>query len=287
MPRTGKKALRIPLIAAGLGALVAGSPLVSTVSPAAPKAAQFVTPCGFSHRAPDDPIVAPGRPGASHSHDFFGNASTRASSTYASLRRAATLCRRPADTAAYWVPTLYRNGRAVTPSGAQIYYRAGGKAPSSVRAFPAGLKVIAGDSNARSPQPTRVTSWHCGPGSGVDNRSQVPTCPTGYSLRLRVRFPDCWDGRRLDSANHKSHLAYSARRRCPGSHPTPVPLLALNIRYPISGGSGVTLSSGSQYSAHADFFNAWNQEELRRLVRRCINGGPVEQRPPCTAPRRR
>ena len=46
----------------------------------------FTTDCFPSHRAPDDPIVFPGQPGASHSHDFFGNTTTDASSTYASMR---------------------------------------------------------------------------------------------------------------------------------------------------------------------------------------------------------
>jgi hypothetical protein len=28
-------------------------------------------------------------------------------------------------------------------------------------------------------------------------------------LQLDVIFPDCWDGRHLDSPDHKSHMAYS------------------------------------------------------------------------------
>ena len=34
---------------------------------------QFVLRCKYSHTLMDDPIVFPGRPGASHMHDFFGN----------------------------------------------------------------------------------------------------------------------------------------------------------------------------------------------------------------------
>jgi hypothetical protein len=33
----------------------------------------------------------------------------------------------------------------------------------------------------------------------------------------------------------------------------------------------VTLASGSPYSAHADFFNAWRQSDLQALVDGCIN----------------
>jgi hypothetical protein len=60
----------------------------------------FVSACGFSHRAPDDPIVSPGRPGSSHDHSFVGNVTTGAFSTMKSLLSAATTCRRADDTAA-------------------------------------------------------------------------------------------------------------------------------------------------------------------------------------------
>ena len=51
---------------------------------------QFVVKCGFSHTAPNDPIVHPGMTGMSHSHDFFGNRGTDADSTAASLLGGAT-----------------------------------------------------------------------------------------------------------------------------------------------------------------------------------------------------
>ena len=75
----------------------------------------FVSACTFTHRAPDDPIVFFGRPGASHDHSFVGNTSTNASSTLESLLAAGTTCHRPGDTAAYWMPTLLVDGRPVMP----------------------------------------------------------------------------------------------------------------------------------------------------------------------------
>jgi Domain of unknown function (DUF1996) len=101
----------------------------------------------------------------------------------------------------------------------------------------------------------------------------VPTCPDtrGQSLRLHVNFPSCWDGRHPDSADHKSHMAYPVRGECPASHPVGLPAITLIFRYPITGGAGVTLSSGGQYSAHADFFNAWRQGTLTSLVNTCLN----------------
>jgi hypothetical protein len=263
--------------------LAIAAPLV-LVSPSAaqePSSPIFAVRCDFSHRAPDDPIVAPGQPGGSHDHDFLGNTSTNAFSTHESLRAAGTRCRRPADTAAYWVPTLYSGGQAIQPAQANIYYSAAGKPRDAVEAHPAGLRIVAGDARATAPQSARVVSWHCGAGSGVNAQATVPTCPAPHQLRVRVRFPDCWDGTNLDSADHKSHLAYARRGMCPAMHPVPLPSVALNVRYPIAGGPDVTLSSGPPHTAHGDFFNAWDQAELERLVELCINGSGSPDRRAC------
>jgi hypothetical protein len=231
----------------------------------------FVSACGFSHRAPDDPIVFPGEPGRSHDHTFVGNTSTSARSSLASLSRASTTCRRAGDTAAYWMPTLVAGGRAVTPRAATIYYRRRTFEP--VRAFPPGLRMIAGDARATEPQSSRVTFWSCGALSGVPPSSSVPSCPDARraDLRLHVRFPSCWNGVSLDSADHQSHMAYPRAGRCPVSNPVAVPALAVIFRYPVAGGADAALASGGQYSGHADFFNAWNQQELASLVEGCLN----------------
>ena len=274
-------------LAAALALVAVGASLASASS--LPQEPIFVSPCAFSHRAADDPIVFPGKPGAAHSHDFFGNRTTDAHSTRGSLLRRPTTCRRPADTAAYWVPTVLQNGRRLTPVRSHVYYRTGKKPFADVRPHPPGLRVIAGDAKAVGPQGIEVTSWHCGeePDGSFLRREDVPLCARGRELHLQVRFQDCWDGRRLDSADHKSHMAYSvAGKRCPSTHPVSVPKIAFNIAYPTRGGPGVKLSSGSRYTAHADFLNAWKQRVLADLVRRCINGGPVPRHdPPCAAPR--
>jgi hypothetical protein len=231
----------------------------------------FVSSCRFSHRRGDDPIVFPGRPGMSHDHSFVGNMSTNAFSTLRALRAAGTTCRREGDTAAYWMPTVALNGLAVAPRGATIYYRRRTLEP--VRPFPAGLKMIAGNSRATAPQDLRVTYWNCGAQAGTRPSASVPTCPEGRAteLRLHVNFPNCWDGVHRDSQDHQSHMAYSMRGQCPATHPVPVPAISLIYRYPIAGGEGVSLSSGSQFSGHADFFNAWQQGTLVSLVQTCLN----------------
>lgn len=231
----------------------------------------FVSRCSFSHRAPDDPIVFPGRPGLSHNHTFVGNRTTSASSTLSSLLAGGTTCERPGDTAAYWMPTLFVDGQAITPVFAQIYYRR--STTAHVEAFPPGFRMIAGNAKATSPQPLRVVHWNCGVDGGVAPTSAVPTCPDArkHSLRLHVRFPSCWDGRNLDSADHQSHVVYPAGGRCPVRFAHALPQISLIYVYPVTGAGNVSLASGSPLSAHADFFNAWRQSDLQALVDRCLD----------------
>ena len=232
----------------------------------------FISACRFSHRAADDPIIYPGKPGLSHDHSFVGNTSTGAFSTLASLRATGTTtCQRPGDTAAYWVPTLIVDGKAVAPRGATIYYRR--RTTDHVQPFPQGLKMIAGDSHSMTPQSLRVAFWNCGVQTMIPPSSTAPACPDerGSGLRLHVNFPSCWDGRQLDSTDHQSHMAYSRAGSCPATHPVSVPAISLIYRYPVVGEHAIALTSGGEYSGHADFFNAWNPHTLARLVDSCLN----------------
>jgi hypothetical protein len=232
----------------------------------------FAIGCGFSHRNQDDPIVFPGQRGRSHDHTYFGNRSTNASSTPDSLRAAGTTsCRLRADTAAYWAPTLIARNGPVRPVGAVAFYVR--RTTEPVQPFPAGLQMVAGSAAARTAQSRTITFWSCGPRGGGTRSSSIPTCPGGprSDLHLHVNFPNCWDGERLDSRDHQSHMAYSADGACPGSHPIEVPGLSLVIDYGIAGGAGLELSSGGQFSGHADFVNAWNQRVLTALVDRYLN----------------
>jgi Domain of unknown function (DUF1996) len=265
----------------------------------------FYANCRFSHTNDDDPIVYPHQPGKSHAHTFFGNSSTNAHSTLASLRKARTTCKPRADKAAYWIPTLYQGDREVRPSKAQFYFNLRGY--DRMRAFPPGLKVVAGNAHSTRPQSTRVVYWAC---AGSESLRSAPltrppascarvrlkrkkgifkpcaTCPPRplppprtkpkVLLELHVNFPDCWDGKHLDSPDHHSHMAYSRAYVCPASHPVKVPLIRLNVRYPITGGEGVHLSPGGVLTGHADFFNAWDQRFLTRLVDTCFHDRPCD-----------
>lgn len=269
------------------GLLILSLPARGASPPSGPVAqgiGTFEAVCDYSHRAKDDPIVFPRGPGAAHSHDFFGARNTSAFSTNESIRKAPTSCVRYSsakpdmDRSAYWAPTLYVNGEAVNPTKVGAYYSTGICHQKMIKSFPSNLRVIAGQAGG-GPQEVngeRVWFYMCRGGTlQPGSASRAPLC-ADQSLELVMRFPDCWDGKRLDSSDHQSHMAYSRRkssapvRTCPSTHPSLVPALQMSIKYPTQGGASVRLASGGINSAHADFMNGWDKERFSALVINCL-----------------
>lgn len=233
--------------------------------------AQFVVECGFSHAAPDDPIVFPDQPGMSHLHAFFGSTEVDASTRPSDLLGTETTCDQPLDHAAYWVPMLLRDGQPLTPTKSTAYYRPGLEVePTSVQAYPPGLVMLAGNPGAASEQPVSIVAWTCG--AGIERAVLPPECPEGRFLRLVVTFPDCWDGTRLDSPDHYGHVAYSSRGQCPEGYPVHIPQLQFSVEYPVNGPTdGLVLASGGLLTGHADFMNGWDQAKLESEVALCLH----------------
>jgi hypothetical protein len=246
------------------------------------RAQSFIIDCKSSHLAPDDPIVFPGVPGAAHLHEFFGNTSTNASSTYATMIGKPTTCSVVGDTAGYWVPALLNGaGQRIAPRRITVYYRDRPQASRPVTPFPPDFRMIAG-----SPQ-AGVWGFNC------DDIALAPTSKidcTGYPtpyVRATIIFPNCGQLDALgnivkDSADHRSHVAYpiSAKVGCPASHPIQLPHVKVNVRFNVTNciAARCSLSSDAQHSCtvngcslHGDFWNTWNQVALTDLVRTQLN----------------
>jgi hypothetical protein len=236
---------------------------------------QFVAHCKYSHSGMNDPIVHPNMAGMSHLHDFYGSVETDENSTAESLESTKTTCDKGADSAGYWHPALLDHGKVVQPNDLSAYYRAApGVDPAEVQPFPFGLALLAGNQKATTPQPGEAAGWTCG--SRTDLHDDPPTCTSNAPLHLILTFPDCWDGEYLDSQDHVSHATYSADGTCPKGFPVHIPQLTVSVRFPISGkGHDLGLASGNIYSAHGDFFNAWEPAGLKREVDACIHRGAV------------
>ncbi|MEV0389268.1 DUF1996 domain-containing protein [Nonomuraea sp. NPDC050643] len=238
---------------------------------------EFQANCSVTANRPDDPIVLPGLPGASHLHTFIGNTTTNAHSTLASLLAGGTSCTNPHDRSAYWFPSFFKGDQLVQPVGPQVvYYKSGVLDYTTVRTFPQGLRFVVGSPGQSLEEfrnaPGAVEGFECG--DSFHNYDLPRSCPAGTQVNVRFQAPSCWDGVNLDSSDHKRHMAYPVSGYCPGSHPVPVPMLEFKIAFPADGDlSQARLSSGRGYSWHYDFFNAWEPAILRALVRHCVNGG--------------
>ncbi|MFI6099104.1 DUF1996 domain-containing protein [Lentzea sp. NPDC051213] len=289
----GVAAVAVSLVAAGL---VVGQPSVSHAGHShvysaeqaqaieqgaqAIPGSEFRVTCASSHRRQDDPIVFQNQSGVSHMHEFFGNRTTNAFSTLTSLRAGSTNCNPVSDRSAYWVPTLYKNGQAVAPDSVTIYYQGIHDRTRAV-AHPQGLRYVVGNAKAASPAENPAARWSCTTQSPSDRN--FLNCPAGTKVETYLDFPTCWNGRDLDSANHRDHMAFAVGLVCPSSHPVVVPRLELLITYPVNGTglslggtlNGANVTSVPGYTFHGDFMNAWEPAELERRVRNCINAGYI------------
>jgi hypothetical protein len=234
--------------------------------------------CKYSHTAKDDPIVHPNMPGMAHNHDFFGNATTNANSTITSmLASTSTTCDTAADTAGYWAPALLVSGKTVSPktTSQQIYYRSRYASGVVIEPIPTDLRIVVGNMNAKSVAENPALSsgaivWEC---HGSDKKySTPPSCGDQYLVE-NVQFPSCWDGV-LTHKDDSAHMTYVAEDgRCPAKFSHPLPRISLKIKYPVASSSAITLASGSTFTAHADFWNAWQPAGIRYLVDKCLNAG--------------
>ncbi len=232
--------------------------------PPAPQLQAIRIQCGVGQVNNVDPIVMPGMPAMSHYHQFFGNRSTNENTTIASLlANRATTCSDRADSSAYWAPQLWQGTTAIAPKSIMVLYAK--TVTQRVVAHPAGLMLIAGNSKAVEAQDLSIVSWYCG--NNVQNASATPlACARNQDLVGLIRFPECWNGRNLDSADHKSHVTYAVNGVC-AAGTVALPQLQMHIRYPAQANvSTLALASGSIYSMHADFMNGWNQRAFVNQV---------------------
>jgi hypothetical protein len=232
--------------------------------------------CVFSHEANDDPILQPGMPGQSMAHDFFGNATTSATSTAPGLVGRPTSCTTSVDASAYWTPVLSQNGVSITPERNLIYWSGLQAKNPTVTSPPAGLEMIAGDEGATAPQSTKVIDWRCAEQTTTPQSvSAGPVnCAGTNGIELRITFPSCWNGTSLSGANQTNVVYPTKSAVCPPGYPVRIPTVIFHVVYPITSAAGITLSmgpgqQGSVDTAHGDFINGWNQSVLSGLISGC------------------
>lgn len=247
---------------------------------------EFRADCAYSHSLPDDPIVFPGLPGASHMHSFVGNESVDAGTVSADLTKfTSTTCVPKKDHSSYWVPTLYEadTKKPVETTGFRVYYRNLRDNSDGQLPVPTGLRMIAGDAKKKEPTPRGAQGqFYCafyGPGD-IDGYARStngnwPLCAEPATLHFMLQFPDCWDGEHLDSPNHKDHVAFGTDEACPATHPVRIPAITFDIQYGAKGRqAGYYLASDpegrSASSMHGDAFVVWDETTMNTMTKNCI-----------------
>ncbi|KAJ4412131.1 hypothetical protein N0V85_003713 [Neurospora sp. IMI 360204] len=183
-----------------------------------------------------------------------------------------------------------------------------------IKAFPPGFRMIAGDTNRRNytvgnvqdadPQKSdwaslgqtgqadltqRAIGFNClnygKQAEGTLYRHYMPdkdyldaNCADG--IRAEMMFPSCWNGKDLDSDNHRSHLAYPdlvMSGSCPKGFETKVPSLMYETIWATNNfiglpGQFVWANGDVQgFGYHADFMNGWDEDFLQQAVETCTN----------------
>jgi hypothetical protein len=302
-------------------------PTIETVPVSSDPVGAFRFTCLSGQLLRDDPIVYPGQPGASHLHQFFGNTLANANSTYNSLRTTGNstctvngLSVSPQRTL-YWEPAMLDGaGNVVEPNYLLTYYKnfpAGNPecqgAPDATHVghcipIPNGLRFIFGynmatgadsptDPNSRmyyaiafecitADQQTSLSGvQHSLAAVVLTGKCNVP----GALLRVALTPPDCWDGVNLDTADHRSHMAYANGAlidnfgpACPSTHPYSIPQLAYQTFFTIDSNflagkwhfSSDEMVPGKPagYTFHGDYWEAWSPVVKNMWQTGCIDG---------------
>ncbi|MFD3546583.1 DUF1996 domain-containing protein [Streptomyces sp. NPDC058655] len=258
----------------------------------------FSSSCGRNenkHFNPDNVIVAPGvSNGAHHMHDYVGNKTTDAFSTNDSLAASGTTCSNGDQSSYFWPVLRLRDGKterdAKAPGGGQdgnvgtilqpkqVTISFKGSPVGQVKAMPRFLRIITGDAKALTNGTANANaSWSC---TGFENRQlkdKYPICPKGSDVVRTFTFQSCWDGRNIDSANHRTHVAFPDKAgRCPQGF-SAIPQLVQRITYGIAPGARFAVDSFPEQlhkpvTDHNDFINVMTDNLMSKAVG-CINSG--------------
>lgn len=264
----------------------------------------------------DDPLVKAGKPGASHLHLFWGPTNIDANTTMESLAASVgnSNCNYGSKTlnrSAYWAPALLDSGGFVRNADwiAVYYKRAMASSPrctsgsstfqGTCLGLPNQIRMVWGWDQSRPDAPVKGASWYCTGGTGkhFNNLDDVfnSGCKVGDTLVANVIAPDCWDGKYLDTPDHRSHMAYGSYGswgypKCPSTHPYVIPQNESKIAWTVTadmyetiGGvvrSRLRLSSDHMKpgakpgeTLHSDYMEQWVQEAKQMWEDHCINKG--------------
>ncbi|MEU6306071.1 DUF1996 domain-containing protein [Streptomyces chartreusis] len=268
----------------------------------------FTTSCGTNeneNRNSDNVIVAPGvSNGAQHQHDYVGNQANNAFASDQDLANGDTTCQNQGDRSSYFWPVLRVQdgqndidanapgggqdgnvGTIVQASEAQLKFV--GNKNSDVVAMPQALRIITGDAKSFvNGNNNANANWSC---TGFEDKVQLhdklPICPEGSSVVRTSNFQSCWDGQNIDSANHRTHVAFVQGDGTCANGFQAIPQLQVRLVYDVQ---APQIQNGQVQNAfavdsfpdqlhkaitdHNDFINFFDENTMNEMVQ-CINSG--------------
>ncbi|WP_030438786.1 DUF1996 domain-containing protein [Actinoplanes subtropicus] len=132
----------------------------------------------------------------------------------------------------------------------------------------------------RGPANARAT-WTC---SGFTDRlsDKYPICPAGSQVQRVPDFPGCWDGKNIDSTNHRDHVAFADTNTGACKHGfVAIPQLRITLSYDIPRDvqtkgqfalDSFPEEDHNPFSDHNDFINV-NSAQTMQKIATCINKG--------------
>ncbi|MFJ5259316.1 DUF1996 domain-containing protein [Streptomyces sp. NPDC088387] len=267
----------------------------------------FTTNCGTNgndNHNTDNVIVAPGvTNGAHHLHDYVGNQNNDAFASDEDLANADTSCQNQGDRSSYFWPVLRLQdgsqdfdqndagggtegnvGQILEAKEAKLTFV--GNRTSDVVAMPRALRIITGDAKAFvNGLANANTAWTC---TGFEDRQltdKYPLCPEGSDVVRLSNFQSCWDGQNIDSANHRTHVAFVGADGACANGFQAIPQLQVRLVYEVP---APTIENGQvsnpfavdsfpeqlhkPITDHNDFINFFSKKTMKKMVN-CINEG--------------
>jgi hypothetical protein len=261
-----------------------------------------------------DPLVNPGMRYTPHLHQIVGGNSfnlTMDTDNYdLPSKSTCTSCSFREDLSNYWTAVMFfkakngtyqrvpqvgnggPQGRLINDGGLDVYYIPSGK----TTAFKKGFRMLAG--NAGETETSKVSKanichrcWTAtsennfiggAPCSGTDT-VDIPQNPSCKMIRQTIIFPWCWDGKNLDSPDHKSHVTYGQGNgaggggACPASHPVKLPAIMYELMWnvtnfsnrndwPADGKPFVYSMNLGGSAAHGDYVFGWKDQTLQKAM---------------------
>ena len=128
-----------------------------------------------------------------------------------------------------------------------------------------------------------------GPGATQGHYPDIPTampfCPVGSQLLAVIDAPSCWDGKNLDTPDHRAHMSYgtpeTGGQKCPADHPYAIPSWQTHVQYLTDANFAAGkwhLSSDEMMpgvapgtTLHMDYFEAWSPTVKATWQKECID----------------